>query len=592
MSGVAKATTVPRVPRQRYSAWQHVRAVFVGRGLLITEAVIAAAIVAVVVAVNLAYQLQHGARDPLQALAATITFLALQAPAISDGDRSGLVLLLFNVLFSLLFAQSLLNSARVLFRPQTPEARQLGMAAVLRDHIIVCGLGRVGQRIVARLVAAGLPVAVIEHAWESPLVSRALEQRVPVIVGDAREPAALYAAGLRHARAVIACVNDDLLDVEIALAAHNQRPDVRVILRAFNEEFDRGLERSFGPQTAFSTSALAAPTFAAAAVTRGVEHVLPLGDFLLGATQVNLPPGFAPFASVRAFEDAYSVRVLSVERVAPRTPDEAPEALRGDDRLTLLGSLDALAGLWAAGIRDAGQAAAEPSLQPTPQRDTIIICGLGKIGYRVVRRLHGIQPKARLVVIFAEDDKVSFSRQISSLEGVTLVRGDARDAETLARAGLDRALAVAAVTSDDLTNLQIGLEARRHRPDVHIVLRVFSSNLAEKLADLFGIHTAYSTSDLASSTLAAAAVLGGVEHAFSVDGLLYALGWLTVPAGSALRGLTVEAVRKAYGALVVAFGSDGDLRILPPLDATVAPGETLRLVAPLQALARLRDTFG
>jgi len=96
------------------------------------------------------------------------------------------------------------------------------------------------------------------------------------------------------------------------------------------------------------------------------------------------------------------------------------------------------------------------------------------------------------------------------------LRGDARDPTILREAGIEQATALAALYSDDLLNLQIGLAVRSMYPDVHLVLRVFSDVLADRLVDLFGIRTAFSTSALAAPSLVAAALLPDVEAAFDV----------------------------------------------------------------------------
>jgi Trk K+ transport system NAD-binding subunit len=172
--------------------------------------------------------------------------------------------------------------------------------------------------------------------------------------------------------------------------------------------------------------------------------------------------------------------------------------------------------------------------------------------------------------------------------GVRVVLGDARDPAVLEEAGIARAYSVAAVIGDDLANLQVGLSARRLRPDVHLVLRVFSDVLAERLAALFGINTAFSTSALAAPTLAAAAVLREVDHAFDIGERLFATESLTVSQGDALDGRSVAALRDAADALVVSLRREGQPVALPNLDTCLAPGDEVVLLADLRALARLR----
>jgi Trk K+ transport system NAD-binding subunit len=123
---------------------------------------------------------------------------------------------------------------------------------------------------------------------------------------------------------------------------------------------------------------------------------------------------------------------------------------------------------------------------------------------------------------------------------------------------------------------------------VHVVLRVFSDVLAEKLADMFGIRTIYSTSGLAGPTLAAAAVLGDITHAFAIDGRIFSADQVHVRARDLLDGCTVDDIRREHDALIIALRRDGELHVLPALTTTLAPGDEATLLATLDSLARVR----
>lgn len=379
-----------------------------------------------------------------------------------------------------------------------------------------------------------------------------------------------------------------------------------MILRAFSEDFDRSLEQTFGLNHAFSVSALGAPTFAAAAVSRDLDYVLPMGSQLLGVTQFTFSAQWVPpVATLRELEDRYSVRVLrwesqrgtSISRIASL----AQRKLVPGDTVAVLGSLDHLYTLrmqtsaispvarpGATIVVPAGSPTTRPLQCPNVQYDTVIVCGLGKVGFRVVNWLIQAQPRPRIVVIHQDDARSPFVRRLADLDGVIVINGDARDADILHQAGLQRSYSIAALTSDDLINLQIGLEARRHRPDVHVVLRVFSDALAEKLADLFGIHTTYSTSDLAAPTLAAAAVLGGVSTAFFTDGALYAIDHLVVKGRDRLTGRTIATLAAQHDVLVISLTRKGSSQVLPLYDTVIASDDELTILARLDVLARLR----
>jgi Trk K+ transport system NAD-binding subunit len=370
------------------------------------------------------------------------------------------------------------------------------------------------------------------------------------------------------------------------------RPAIRVILRVFNDELDSNLERSFGPNSAFSASALAAPTFAAAAVSRAIDVVLPVGDTLLGVALLTIEPSSRLAGLVRAVEEAHAIRVIHHEVGAGRRQRTPTCRLADGDTIAVLGTLPALEALRLKIAR--GQPGLLGSQAPqTYQLDTVIVCGLGKVGYRVVRRLCGMRPRPRVVVVRTAGTSGEFMRHIDQLGDVRTVIGDARDLDVLRQAGIDSAYALAALTSDDGLNLQIGLAARRLCPDIHLVLRVFSDPLAEKLGDMFGIRTAYSTSGLAAPTLAAAAVLGDVSQAFNIGRQLFSTDRIVVRKGDMLAGQSIETLRSRHGALVINVRRGADTSPMPPPpDMMLAPGDEIMLLAPLEALARLRAARG
>ncbi|HEV2238983.1 MAG TPA: NAD-binding protein [Ktedonobacterales bacterium] len=524
-----------------------------------------------------------------QAVYNTLQLLIFQTSERFPPDALGQVLFFLIPLLGLgLIVQSVLSfGRRVLDKGSRREAWQVALASTYRNHVIVCGLGRMGLRVVTRLIAAGYEPVIVEREWTSQFVARALTMSIPVIVGDAREPTTLVQAGLRRAQAVIADIDGDQTNIEIALAARTMRPKVRVVLRAFSEELDSNLERIFGPDSAFSQSALAAPTIAAATVSREIGYAVPVGPHLLGVAELAVPAGAAP-ASVDALERTHSVRVVTHQDAAGRLPrGKAATTLRPGDRLTLIGTLDALEDVR---VRHLPSGAPVPPQHPSAELDSIIVCGLGKVGYRVVERLYALTPRPRIVVVHLGDDGTSFVQRLAGMEGLTVLTGDASDPDVLARAGIARAYSVAAVTSNDLINLRVGLTARKLRADVHLVVRVFSDALAEELNDVFEIHTTYSTSNLASPTLAAAAILGGegVNRAFVAGGQIFSSDDWTAGHSGRVSGLSVAQIRQRRDALVLALRRNGTTQLIPDLDVIIQEGDLVTLMASTDALAKLR----
>jgi Trk K+ transport system NAD-binding subunit len=307
--------------------------------------------------------------------------------------------------------------------------------------------------------------------------------------------------------------------------------------------------------------------------------VLPAGGDadLLGIATVTFRDRLPSATTALALEEQLGVRVLDALDNGGK-----PRRLVRGEAITLIGGLRAI---------EQARAQCEDDIQPVPQdaQTTIIICGLGKVGYRVVKWLAQLEPRPHIVVVTSDETRSNFVAEVERIEGVTLVRGDARDETILRQAGIERASALAAITSDDQTNLQMALEARRICPQIHVVLRVFSDAVATRMTDLFGIHTAYSTSELASATLAAAAAVGGISRAFMAGAMLYGARSMVVAPGDALAGRTLSDLRARAGVLGVWLRrTDASSARLPDLNTTLTPGDAVMLDGPLPALERVR----
>jgi len=189
------------------------------------------------------------------------------------------------------------------------EVWQKVVASTYSDHVIVCGLGHVGFRVVEQLLRQGEDVVVI--GMESKFVERMKSREVPVLLGDAREETLLKEAGVERAKAVIVGTDDDLANLEIAMNARSLNGGVRIIVRMFDAEMARKVEHGLGIEMAFSTSALAAPHVALSALDRKVIHSFYVGDTLLTLAEASLDPS-SPFVgkSLEELEQALDITVV------------------------------------------------------------------------------------------------------------------------------------------------------------------------------------------------------------------------------------------------------------------------------------------
>lgn len=88
-----------------------------------------------------------------------------------------------------------------------------------RDHVVVCGLGRKGARLVDDLVANGFRVVAIENAIVPVTADDYRRRGVIVIQGDATEGETLKSARLLRASHLVCLLGKDELNLRIALQA-------------------------------------------------------------------------------------------------------------------------------------------------------------------------------------------------------------------------------------------------------------------------------------------------------------------------------------------------------------------------------------
>lgn len=119
------------------------------------------------------------------------------------------------------------------------EKRRRKMIDELRDHIIVCGYGRVGRRAAEELRLAGAPYVVLDYSEEA--IAEAEARGDLFVVGNGAQDEDLERAGIDRARGMLVASDDDGDNLYITLSAKARCPDLTVIARASSEEAERKL---------------------------------------------------------------------------------------------------------------------------------------------------------------------------------------------------------------------------------------------------------------------------------------------------------------------------------------------------------------
>lgn len=112
----------------------------------------------------------------------------------------------------------------------------------LKDHVILCGYGRVGKEVSSHLEEDGVPFVVVEMDREE--FEEAKRKGFLCIQGDATRDEVLKEAGVERAKAIVITTGDDAYNLSITLTAKYLNPNIMVIVRASSDESEPKLLRA------------------------------------------------------------------------------------------------------------------------------------------------------------------------------------------------------------------------------------------------------------------------------------------------------------------------------------------------------------
>jgi voltage-gated potassium channel Kch len=213
-----------------------------------------------------------------------------------------------------------------------------GLHKNLDNHVVVCGLGNIGHRVVEQIHAMHIPVVAMELNEAQKAVAHVRRAGVPVLIGDARELSNLQKLEVDRARCVIVCTDDDISNLEIALSIRMLDPERKVVLQLHDPDLAARVQRAIGVGISRSTAGLAAPAFVSAALGHRIVSTLPVGNRTLVVARATVVEGAdAEGRSVEWLLDGPYARVLMVKQGAEETWRPGPEVtLLGGDELVLV----------------------------------------------------------------------------------------------------------------------------------------------------------------------------------------------------------------------------------------------------------------
>ena len=200
----------------------------------------------------------------IRALYTATRVVATVGPGDADAHAPGWyqafasVSMLLTIVFTAVFTAGVIN--RLL------SSRSIGIIGArtvpTRDHVVVIGLGQVGLRLCIELRRLGISVVAVERDPGAVNLRLARAAKVPVLIAHAEDREVLSKLFLHRARALAAMGAEDLDNIEVAIAALAVAPDLRVVLRAGDDDvitetrslFRIGEVRDISALTAFAVT--------------------------------------------------------------------------------------------------------------------------------------------------------------------------------------------------------------------------------------------------------------------------------------------------------------------------------------------------
>ena len=113
----------------------------------------------------------------------------------------------------------------------------------LQDHVILCGLGRIGLHIAEDFIRAGTPFVIVEQDEES-LQELASSENILYLNRDAAQDDTLLDAGIKKARGLVTTLGEDKDNVFVVLCARSLNPNIYIVARLVEEQNEVHLHKA------------------------------------------------------------------------------------------------------------------------------------------------------------------------------------------------------------------------------------------------------------------------------------------------------------------------------------------------------------
>lgn len=223
--------------------------------------------------------------------------------------------------------------------------------AVLKNHYIICGAGRVGHSVAQELARKPCPFVILEN--DEKIVAD-LDPKWLVLPGDAASEKTLREAGIERALGLVAATTTDATNIYIVLTARSLNPSLKIIARASEERAEKHLKTA-GADVVISPYAAAGHRIAQSFLRPKVLDFLDIatarsGTFEMIIEEIRVSES-SPLAHATVgssgIHHQFGIMILAIRRSDGETRfnPKAQDAIRAGDYLIAMGEPSQLAKL-------------------------------------------------------------------------------------------------------------------------------------------------------------------------------------------------------------------------------------------------------
>jgi trk system potassium uptake protein TrkA len=214
----------------------------------------------------------------------------------------------------------------------------------------------------------------------------------------------------------------------------------------------------------------------------------------------------------------------------------------------------------------------------------VLIAGGGRTGARLANLLINQNYKVRLV----ENRRSLLGLLNQELPTEVIYEGNPVDPSILEAAGIREVHAVAAVTSDDSTNLAICFLSKKMFDVPRTIARVNNPSNAWLFNETFQVDVALNSADVLAHLIEEEMSLGDMMTLFKIRRGNYSVVEEKVPAGAKAIGIPLKDMDLAEHCVIAAIIRDGKMT-LPRGDSTLQEDDEIIAVASPEGAQKLAD---